>query len=111
VKEVSVDCVLHSKSNTKEKLQCFTFGSSGNSKFAYKTSYADEPSDNIADRNKKEITWKATEIEIYGVKYAYNSKTNEVFDLDSYKNGNTVKVGDLIISGKGSESTFKLELI
>jgi hypothetical protein len=111
VKEASIDCVLHSKSNAKEKLQCFTFGSSGSSKFAYKTSYQDEQSDTIADRNKKEITWKAKQIEIDGVKYAYNPITNEVFDLDSYKNGDTVKVGELVISGKGSEATYKLEFI
>ena len=111
VKEASIDCVLHSKSNAKEKLQCFTFGSSGSSKFAYKMSYEDEQSDNIADKNKKEITWKAKQIEMDGVNYAYNPKTHEVFDLDSYKNGDTVKVGDLIISGKGSEATYKLEFI
>ena len=111
VKEASIDCVLHSKSNAKENLQCFTFGSSGSSKFAYKTSYQDEQSDNIADRNKKETTWKAKVLEMDGVKYAYNPDTKELFDLDSYKNGDTVKVGDLIITGKGNEATYRIEFI
>ena len=88
-----------------------TFGSSGSSKFAYKTSYQDEPSDNIADRNKKEIAWKAKQIEMGGVKYAYNSDTHEVFDLDSYINGDTVKVGDMIITGKGNDAQYSLEFI
>ena len=111
VKESSIDCTLHSKSNTSEKLQCFAFGSSNTSKFSYKTSYQDEQSDSVADINKKEITWKAKKIDIEGISYAYNKETNELFDLDSYNDGNIVKVGDLEISGKGKDATFKIIFI
>ena len=66
----------------------------------------------VADKNKKEITWKAKQIEVDGVKYAYNPKTNEVFDLDSYKNGDAVKVGIMLITDEGSEGKkYKLEFI
>ena len=111
VKEASIDCALHSKTNTSEKLQCFTFGSNDTSKFAYGPSFENEQSDAIADKNKKEITWKAKQLDLGGVLYALNPTTNEVYDLDSYKSGNPVKVGDLIITGKGETATYKVEFI
>jgi hypothetical protein len=113
VKESSIDCALHIKSNAAEKLKCFTFGSSGSSKFAYMPAFEDEQSDAIADKNQKEIEWKAKQIEVDGVKYALNKDTNEVYDLDSYMNGRPVKIADLIISkGKGKEAAaFRLEFI
>jgi hypothetical protein len=114
VKESSIDCALHLKSNKSENLQCFTFGSSGSDKFAYEPSFNEEQSDAIADKNKKAITWKAKQIELDGAKYALNATTNEVYDLDSYMTGQPVKVADLIIikgKGKGAAATYKLEFI
>ena len=117
VKESSIDCALHLKSNKAENLQCFTFGSSGADKFAYEASYEEEQSDTIADKNKKAITWKAKQIELNGMKYALNPETNEVYDLDSYISGQPVKVADLIITkakGKGATAipaTYKLAFI
>ena len=110
VKESSIDCALHIKSNSAEKLKCFTFGSSGSSKFAYMPAFEEEQSDAIADKNQKEVEWKAKQIEVDGVKYALNKETNEVYDLDSYVNGRPVKIADLII-GKGKEAAFRLEFI
>jgi len=111
VKEVSIDCALHLKSNASEKLQCFTFGSNNANKFAYNLSFEDEQSDAIADKNQKGVTWKAQEVEVNGTKYALNQKTNEVYDLDSYKNNNPIKVADLIIQGKGKDATYNLKFI
>ena len=111
VKESSIDCALHSKTNTSEKLQCFTFGSNDSSKFAYEPSFQNEQSDTIAEKNKKEISWKAKQLDLGGVQYALNLATNEVYDLDSYKSGNPIKVGDLIMTGKGTTATYKLEFI
>ena len=112
VKESSIDCALHIKSNTAEKLQCFTFGSNDSSKFAYKTAFEEGQSDAIADINKKQITWTAVVIKYGdGTDYALNKETNEVYDLDSYESGQPVKVGDLIISGKGKDVTYKINFI
>ena len=118
VKEASIDCALHLKSNKSENLQCFTFGSNNANKFAYEPSFAEEQSDTIADRNKKEVTWKAKQIELDGIKYALNPKTNEVYDLDSYMSGQAQKVADLVvIKGKGkaaaaaATATYKLEFV
>jgi hypothetical protein len=111
VKEVSIDCALHLKSNASEKLQCFTFGSNNANKFAYNLSFEEEQSDAIADKNQKGVTWKAQEVDVNGTKYALNQKTNEVYDLDSYKNNNPIKVADLIIQGKGKDATYNLKFI
>ena len=111
VKEASIDCTLHLKSNASEKLQCFSFGSSSNTKFAYEPSFAEEQSDAIADKNKKEVTWKAKPIELDGVKYALNPKNNEVYDYESYVNGNPEKVADLIVKGKGTAATYELKFL
>ena len=111
VKEASIDCALHLKSNASEKLQCFQFGSNDSSKFAYEPSFAEEQSDSIADKNKKEVTWKAKALELDGVKYALNPKTNEVYDYESYVSGNPEKVADLIITGKGKEARGELRFV
>jgi hypothetical protein len=111
VKEASIDCALHLKSNASEKLQCFQFGSNDSEKFAYEPSFAEEQSDAIANKNKKEVTWKAKALELEGVKYALNPKTNEVYDYDSYVNGNPEKVADLIITGKGKDARGELRFI
>jgi hypothetical protein len=102
---------LHVKSNASEKLQCFQFTSNDVNKFAYEPSFDEEQSDAIADKNKKEVTWKAKPIELDGVKYALNQKTNEVYDYDSYVNGNPEKVADLVISGKGAKATYELKFL
>ena len=111
VKEASIDCALHTKSNASEKLQCFTFSSNDTSKVAYENSFEEEQSDDIADKNRKEITWKAKKIDVDGVKYALNPATNEVYDFDSYLSQNPIKVGDLVIKGKGDDSLYELVFI
>jgi hypothetical protein len=111
VKEAAIDCALHLKSNASEKLQCFTFGSNNANKFATNLSFEGEQSDAIADKNQKVVRWKAKEVDVNGTKYALNKETNEVYDLDSYKNNNPVKVADLIIQGKGKDATYNLKFI
>ena len=108
VKESSIDCALHIKSNASEKLQCFSFGSNNSSKFAYNPALEDEPSDEIAQKNQREVTWKAKEVKIGDTTYALNAKTNEVYDLDSYKQGQPLKVGNLV---KMADGKVKFEMI
>ena len=108
VKEASIDCALHIKSNASEKLQCFSFGSNNSSKFAYKPDLEDEQSDAIAEKNQREVIWKAQEIKIGDTMYALNTKTNEVYDLDSYTQGQPLKVGNLVKMANGQ---VKFEMI
>ena len=112
VKEASIDCALHVKSNASEKLQCFSFGSNNSSKLAYNLSYEDEQSDVIADKNVKEVAWKAKVFtDLDGTKYALNPETQEVYDLEMYKAKNLDKVGKLIQLKTGEytiDKTFTL---
>jgi hypothetical protein len=107
VKEASIDCALHSKAGDKEQLKCFSFGSVNSSKFSYQPSIDNEESDTVADKNKTKITWKAVELTLEGIKYAYNKLTREVYDLDSYNRGQPVQVGTLSLSGKGKTEQYK----
>tara|TARA_Y100000389_G_scaffold204569_1_gene258034 strand:+ start:2365 stop:5694 length:3330 start_codon:yes stop_codon:yes gene_type:complete len=106
VKEASIDCALHTKSDDKEGLKCFTFGLVDSNKFSYQPSYDQEETDNVTDINKTKITWKAREIEIEGIKYAAavdsnKNLTGEVFNLESYKRGEPVQVGNIKFIDKG----------
>jgi len=90
IKSSSIDCSIHSNSNKKEHIACYTFGSPAVGSFAYKPNYSSEEKDNVAAQNLKEITWKAYPIKIQGTKYAIkrldptNKKIGEIYDLDSY---------------------------
>ena len=106
VKEASIDCALHTKSDDKEGLKCFTFGLVDSNKFSYQPSYDQEETDNVTDINKTKITWKAREIEFDGIKYAAavdsnKNLTGEVFNLESYKRGEPVQVGNIKFIDKG----------
>tara|TARA_Y100000768_G_C23990023_1_gene691787 strand:+ start:1406 stop:4738 length:3333 start_codon:yes stop_codon:yes gene_type:complete len=111
VKEASIDCALHSKAGDKEKLKCFSFGSVNSSKFSFLPSYSEEDDDKDDARNKRKITWQATEIELDGIKYALNQSTGDVYNLESYIKGNPIQIGKLIIEGTGKKQTYRLEFI
>ena len=111
VKEASIDCALHSRAGDKEQLQCFNFGSVNSSKFSYQPSIDQEESDTVADKNKTKITWKAVELKVDGIKYAFNKLTGEMFDMDSYNRGQPVQVGTLNIIGEGKNKTYKIVMV
>ena len=107
VKEASFDCSLHAREGDKEQLKCFSFGSVDSSKFSYVPSYSAEEADTVADRNKTVIELKAVEVTLDGVKYAFDQLTGDVYDLDSYKRGQPVKVGTLEVEGDPSKKGAK----
>ena len=108
VKEASIDCALHIKANTSEKLQCFSFGSNDSSKFAYDLTIENEQSDAIADKNKKQTNFKAKKYKIGDTYYALNQETKEIYDLESYMNNNIVKLGKLVKLDNGN---YEIEFI
>ena len=108
VKEASVDCALHIKSNASEKLQCFTFGSNNATKFAYNLSYEDQHSDVAESQNQREVTGTFVTIDLGGTKYKLKPSTNEVYDFDSYTSGYPLKIGQLVQQPDGK---VKLEMI
>jgi len=96
IKETAIDCAIHSKSNIKEGLVCYTFGSPPPTAFSYKPEYSSEEADVITKKWKKKITWKAYTINIGGTKYVLqrthpHPKTDieklvgNIYDLDNFK--------------------------
>jgi hypothetical protein len=111
VKEASIDCALHTKVGTTEQLKCFTFGAANPNKFSYNPSIAEEEMDVVTEKNKAKVTWKAVEVSVEGITYAYKEATGEMYDLESYKVGQPVQVGKLTIIGKGAQAQYKFEKI
>ena len=106
IKEASVDCVIHSKSGSKEGLKCFTFGGVTQDKFASTPSISAEETDAVAKANIMKITWKAKTVTIDGIKYALREDTGELFDLESFKENNPVLVGNLEKQGRKYKATW-----
>jgi len=113
VKESSMDCAIYNKPGTKDAVKCFSFGKASPYSFSYKPSISSEEADTVTQMNKKIITWTAEEITIPidGIKnkYARNPQTNDIYDLQSYKDavefgGEPLLIGRLV---KKSDGKFK----
>jgi hypothetical protein len=94
IKSSSIDCSIHSSSNKKENIACYTFGDQNVNSFAYKPNYSTEEKDTVAEQNFKSVIWNAYPISIEGDDYAIkrkgpvvnkvDKKIGEIYDLDSY---------------------------
>ena len=115
VKEAAIDCSLHSTTDSKEPLVCFSFGKGepSPSKFAISPSLSGEESDTITKINVKKITWKAKELRYAGNLYAMREDTGDLYEYESYKQALSVPgidprlVGKLI---KNKDGTFAIEV-
>ena len=96
IKESSIDCALHASYSNTENLNCLTFTSTDKNKFSYVPSISSEETDNVIQQNIKKISWKGVEVNIDGIKYVLNRKTNEVYDYDSYLRGQAIQTGNLV---------------
>ena len=105
MQEASIDCAVNVKANQKDNIQCFSFGKSYASSFAYQPSIAKEESDKTTQINKKTLAWTAEEVEIGNEgTFALNKRTGDVYDLESYNNYpetgiDPILVGKLIADG------------
>jgi hypothetical protein len=98
VKESSFDCMIHYNPESKEKLNCYSFGASaGEESLAYKPDINSEEDDTTAKLNKKDVKIAVRELVVQGKKYAVDTATNIIYDLDFYNIGNLVERGKLII--------------
>lgn len=110
IKESSMDCVLHKKGKSGESLKCLTFGKVTSKRFSYKPSIENEESDKMAELNKQKLVWKAKKQTIRGVDYAVRvvkDGPNELYDLDSYNEGEPILIGYIKKVGKN----YKLEFV
>lgn len=117
IKEASIDCAIHTKSGSKEPLECFTFGSTNVNQLAYKPGYSKEERDDVADINREKVTWAAKTFKLKGKQYKLRlnedgSLSNKVYDYDSFeaakKTGtvNPIFLGVLVRDGKKAKIVF-----
>jgi hypothetical protein len=100
IKEASIDCNVHSKSDTDEDVVCMSFGSNpSKEEYSYVPSIEKESGDVISKVNKKVVKWKAKEFPIQGVIYAYKEDTQELYDYNSYLRGAPILLGTAIKKG------------
>ena len=109
IKESSIDCAIHSKFGAKEKLQCFSFGPTDSTKFAYTPSIKEEEDDSVAEKNKGVATLKGNPITLEGTKYFLNDENNFIYDFDSVLRGNPVHLGKLKFIGPGKNQSVEFE--
>ena len=113
IKESSIDCTLNTNNESGKDIKCFSFGKADLSSFAYMPSIQMEDKDSVEKLNVKQEIFKAVEITIKGVVYAFDKKSNIVYDLQSYKNaltkkGSLKKVGVIEVDANGKK-TFSVE--
>jgi hypothetical protein len=85
VKEASIDCAVHTKSNTKEGLVCLSFGQPTVNDFSYNPNISQDENDTVADINRIVIDWEARPftIKTTGKRYMLRMDTKQVYDYDS----------------------------
>jgi len=95
IKSSAVDCFLHNKSNSKEGIFCYSFGSPSVNTFTYKPNLNREEGDKVEEQNYEGKIWTAYPIKIEGIKRAIKrthpnpqtkleKKIGLIYDLDSY---------------------------
>jgi hypothetical protein len=108
IKESSVDCATHSRSNAKEGIQCLRFDKPTINDYAYNPELNADEIDAIAAINRKEIDWESRAIK-YTVldkdgkskvtKFILRVDNNDVYDYDSVMNKDPRIVGKFVKSG------------
>jgi hypothetical protein len=85
VKEASIDCATHTKSNTKEGLVCLSFGQPTVNDFSYNPNYSQDENDTVAALNVEKIDWEARPFTYKptGKRYMLRMDTKQVYDYDS----------------------------
>jgi hypothetical protein len=107
VKEASIDCALHSKVGSTEKLKCFTFGTANSDKFSYYPSIDEEEMDSVKEKNQGSRLLKLVDWTYDGIVYKYDKESGGVYDLESVRLGSPEQVGTLTLEGKGKDAKYK----
>jgi hypothetical protein len=101
IKETSIDCATHSRSNTKEGLVCLSFGQPTVNDFSYNPNYSQDENDAVADINRVTIDWEAREFKLpNGKKYVLRIDTKQVYDYESVMQAKQIPGVRPILIGK-----------
>jgi hypothetical protein len=115
VKEASIDCATHIKSNTKEGLVCLSFGQPNVNDFSYNPNISQDENDTVADINKVVIDWEARPFthKPTGKRYMLRMDTRQVYDYDSVIQAKQtpgirpILLGKLVKNSKGEYEIVK----
>jgi len=100
IKESAFDCYIYSNG------KCMNFGDPTNEKSSYVPDFEKQENDTIIKANQQKVEWKGKLIKIKGKEYIYkeiNANIKELYDKQSYLDGNPIKVAMLetrIVDGK-----------
>jgi len=94
VKKSAIDCSIHSRSSSKEKLTCFTIGNATEDKMMYVPDILKQDTDKVMKLNKKKIAIKLYKIR--NTNYGLDKETNKVYDHDAYTKGELIHIGNLV---------------
>jgi len=94
VKKSAIDCSIHSRSSSKEKLTCFTIGNATEDKFMYTPDINKQDNDKVMQLNKKKVAIKLYKIR--NTNYALDKDTNKVYDYDAYTKNELIHIGILV---------------
>ena len=99
IKESAFDCSIYSGAN------CMNFADPAIDKFAFVPDFRDQPSDITTKINKVAVEWKGEIVPINGTDYVSRRMSKNllnIYDLESYKQGNPRMVGTLEIDADGN---------
>jgi hypothetical protein len=94
VKKSAIDCSIHSRSSSKEKLTCFTIGNATEDKLMYVPNINNQDIDKVMQLNKKKVAIKLYKIR--NTNYGLDKETNKIYDHDAYTKGELIYIGNLV---------------
>ena len=83
VKESAVDCSLYSSKNKDESLVCYGYGKIESNQFGSYPSFEQDRGQKM-DLNLRAVAWEAKKITFNNKDYAWNQRTNEIYDYNTY---------------------------
>jgi len=120
IKEASIDCATHMRSNIRENLKCLTFNTpdAKENPFSYYPNVAQETNDREANLNREEREWKGKPIKFTSqvngktivTTYILRPETNGVYDYESVTmpGSQPVLIGYLVRKG---EKEYEIDFI
>ena len=100
IKEAAIDCPIHTSSNNKENLQCFTFGITKSDTFSYKPNISSDDKDATVKLNTGKEVRQYQVFKDKGIEYVKDNH-NTVYTKESYDSGNPIPIGRFIESEDG----------
>ena len=99
IKQSAIDCSIHSRSTSSEKLKCFSIGNALHENPMYIPNINLEEKDKALKINQKEVALKLYKIRNENL--ALDKETNNVYDYDAYKKGELLYLGKFIQNENG----------